>query len=244
MVRELTNETSVDVFFVDHGEVLEVDKKSCFEIKDKFITQLPFQAIKVHILDDISTWNEDQIYDLTRYPGDVFKKLHVEKLTSDPVPQVRIFVPVKETETAITFDDLAHLIQNGETELSVRSFDVEKVIAERDSSDIEEEMGPEERESARAFQEILEEKQRQFLESKGAFFPSGGQKPTRSSELPEPVLNGVEEDEVKEKRVIPVDGDVAAFDYELPTGIRPLPFDDVDDDEEVESDDDIELEGK
>lgn len=232
----------VDVLFVDHGEIIEVDMESCFEIENKHIKQLPFQAIEVELAGVVSNWDPDRIYDLTRYPGEIFKKLLVEKLSSKPIPLVRVFVPVNDSATMVTFDGLLHLVNNGESKPGQHSFDVEKIIRETDSDSEEDEMGPEEKEARRAFEETLQKKQKTLCESMGVFLPSGGQKPMRSSNVPDPVLNGVDdEDGQDDRQLVPFDGDIAAFDYALPPGSDPLPFDDMDDDDNNESDDDVEL---
>lgn len=239
MIKKINSDVSVEVFFVDHGEIMEVYKKSCYQIEDEFITKLPFQAIAVQLAAEKTNWVADRIYDLTRDPDEVFKKLLVEKLSTDIVPQVHLFVPVSETQSNTVYEDLIHLTQHGVTDPSPLSFNVEKVLQPTDTDSEDEEMGPEEKEARRAFSEVVSQHQKKILESLGMLLPDGGQIPTASSNLPEPAVNGIDDDQ-DEQQVVPFIGDAAEFDYELPPGLEPLPYDDVDD-EDVESDDELEL---
>ncbi|RWS09948.1 putative ATP-dependent RNA helicase TDRD12-like protein [Dinothrombium tinctorium] len=113
-IEEVKNDGTVDVFFLDHGETLNIKQNCCFHIEEKFIIRLPFQAIKCKLSGVVGEIEPDKIYDHTRFPNEAFKSVLANKLgVESNVSIVRLYVAEKEDDSKVIYNLLSKwLIEN------------------------------------------------------------------------------------------------------------------------------------
>ncbi|KAI1280527.1 putative ATP-dependent RNA helicase TDRD12 [Halotydeus destructor] len=115
ITRLVENSSTVDVFYLDHGEEFEVDRTDCNEISMELIKQLPFQAIKcsLHNFAGEAIQSEDFVYDVTRDENDIFKILlakRVERIGN--LTFVRIFIETGDDNGYINYTSLAKMLMD------------------------------------------------------------------------------------------------------------------------------------
>lgn len=94
------NDDTVSAFFVDYGETYSVPKQNCYEIDKKFITRLPFQAIKCRLAGVEGNVEPVVIFDYTQNEKHQFLDILVEPLEKvDEEYKVRLFVLKEENKS-------------------------------------------------------------------------------------------------------------------------------------------------
>jgi hypothetical protein len=85
IIMRIKANNMVDVFYLDHGEDHEVDQNTLYEIRQKHIQMLPFQAIRCR-LDGVTQNKEldpELVYDMTRTEDNEYKPLLAQRI-GDP----------------------------------------------------------------------------------------------------------------------------------------------------------------
>ncbi|RWS09125.1 putative ATP-dependent RNA helicase TDRD12-like protein [Dinothrombium tinctorium] len=113
-IVDINEDEQIDVYFVDHGETLKVSKDCCFQIDEKFITRLPFQAIKCKLNGIVGNVEPDVVFDYTRLENESFKLILAKKISKENDTNiVRLYVEDEEFEENIRFSLLSKwLFQN------------------------------------------------------------------------------------------------------------------------------------